>query len=1347
MLSMLKNIALATLAILTAFKLFSQCTQNSFSFNDTICSSDSFSINQSSALPNQSFSIDFNSSNNLQIAEINSYPGQDTSSQPYSFGLELVRDEYGDWFGFSKSNNLSVTRFEFGDDLNNTPLIHELTINSSFSVSNSSISDLKIIKKNGQWLGISSFTASRLVIWSFGNSLTNDTVNAAVYYVGNTATSGIRDLDVFIKNDSLHVVTVGSEGRIAFFNMGPSGNNIYSDTSYLLTNGLDVSNARCVKIFNHCGNLHVFLSGITRRKLIHYIFAGSIYSAPSMTIDASSLIAPYSMDCSFEGGKFQLWIKNQTSGFTQYNYNSSITTLESTSVFQSSITDLTGYSMDIEKINDTINIFTATNQPIQLRRIQLTDSSTSAFGNFNASGTASYLYGDPGSYNIVINLIDSNFVISFIPIEIEIIESPNAQFASSYACLGDSIYFSDSTTSTFPFTINWSFGDGNFSAESNPVHLYSDSIQYNVNQYVTSSLGCVDSFSSTISVYGIPVPSFNFSNLCQGQNTEFTETTYYPTSTYSDSTFWIFNGIDTLFGTTASYVFPDTGAQIVELISVSNKGCSASFIDTIFINPSPIADFEATETCQGDTVKFENLTFSYNAFSTNWDFGDGTTSTTFSPDHYYADTGNYIVFLKTIGSGSCSDSTSETIRISEKLNLSITLPTDNICLNESNLFQNSSNLNNETISNSFWLMNGDYIAGTNITYIASEPDTNLSITHQLKLGTSCIIDTNFEIRVIPNFNLEILISGYCEATDNIFKAQFATINNQSATNYLWTLDNQSVSSDSFTIQNFTDTGNYNLLLKVSSDSGCTNSISKTVKIVKSPSISFQLEEPFCERQEIAKTFSAKASNSDTISNFSWILNTSTGADTIGEFDPIIFNSQQNNAVVSGLLTTTRGCVKQTNTTINVGHSPEPSLTWDTTCLGNAFRIKDLYDGNNYAWNWIVDSNISYSQNDPELYFTSSGIHHIQYHIQNKNTNCSADTAITIVISELTIDSFNTSTICRDQSAKIGLATTIKHDKINSILWEINNEFQLNDSAVIKPTSSEKTLIKTFVESSHGCEAIFIDELSLFPYEERSIVSSYLDSSNQTIALDLDNTKNVISTTWTFKDSVVSTKTIDTIQFSIQEYGNLNALIISTDGCISNHSKILYIGKPELNTTISNLEFDDEENKRSFNCLIQNNTNLFINSINVRLSSSNGSIWEENTNLELQPFQAKRIYLNTELINETSTYYCAQITEINTVTSSSNKTCTQADELQLNIVPNPFKEDFQLWMTTPESVSVIIKIYGLDGKLIFESEHENLLIKTQNKISINPNKLTSGLYILEILDQSNNKRYVRKLVKH
>jgi gliding motility-associated-like protein len=106
-----------------------------------------------------------------------------------------------------------------------------------------------------------------------------------------------------------------------------------------------------------------------------------------------------------------------------------------------------------------------------------------------------------------------------------------------------------------------------------------------------------------------------------------------------------------------SYKFEGAGTYNVSLTVTSEYGCTADNQKSpslVIVYPKPIVDFSANPIItdmRNSTIVFKNLTAG--ALSHGWEFGDGDTSTSFSPSHTYGDTGTYKVVLTSMSSNGC----------------------------------------------------------------------------------------------------------------------------------------------------------------------------------------------------------------------------------------------------------------------------------------------------------------------------------------------------------------------------------------------------------------------------------------------------------------------------------------------------------------------------------------------------------------------------------------------------------------------------------------------------------------------------------------------------------------------
>ena len=112
--------------------------------------------------------------------------------------------------------------------------------------------------------------------------------------------------------------------------------------------------------------------------------------------------------------------------------------------------------------------------------------------------------------------------------------------------------------------------------------------------------------------------------------------------------------------------------------------CNLGVIKMDFNLPVVVADFSMPSTiCAPDTVRFVNKSQSIGSATTYlWDFGDGVTSTEFSPSHFYHHAGYYSVTLivQDNGSGNSSDTLTKNLLV--LANSIDTLSTLSICLGD-----------------------------------------------------------------------------------------------------------------------------------------------------------------------------------------------------------------------------------------------------------------------------------------------------------------------------------------------------------------------------------------------------------------------------------------------------------------------------------------------------------------------------------------------------------------------------------------------------------------------------------------------------------------------------------------
>jgi hypothetical protein len=78
---------------------------------------------------------------------------------------------------------------------------------------------------------------------------------------------------------------------------------------------------------------------------------------------------------------------------------------------------------------------------------------------------------------------------------------------------------------------------------------------------------------------------------------------------------------------------------------------------------------------------------------------------------------------------------------------------------------------------------------------------------------------------------------------------------------------------------------------------------------------------------------------------------------------------------------------------------------------------------------------------------------------------------------------------------------------------------------------------------------------------------------------------------------------------------------------------------------------------------------------------------------------------------------------------------------VTVQPNPFINS--LTVTTPQKGNYTIRLYSIDGRIVYENEQ---LLEESERININTSAFVSGMYLLKIISVENNIEFSQKLLK-
>ncbi|MBL4664991.1 MAG: gliding motility-associated C-terminal domain-containing protein [Nitrospinaceae bacterium] len=297
---------------------------------------------------------------------------------------------------------------------------------------------------------------------------------------------------------------------------------------------------------------------------------------------------------------------------------------------------------------------------------------------------------------------------------------------------------------------------------------------------------------------------------------------------------WTSNGTGT-FSPSNTVISPaynpssaDDSLGIVVLTLTATNGCAPSLDSlTIYINPNPVAIFNATTFCDSLDVPIvdQSLVNSGAIAGWNWNFGDGFTDSVQFPSHTYINTGNFNIQLIVTSDSGCTSTANQAISLNSLSSSFSVVPG---CVGQIVPFTDSSIVFNDSIVSWTWDF-GDFTTSSSQnaqhTYL-TDGQYVVSLTVQTQAG--CILSSSQTITINPK-----PIAGF--TVSNLKPVQFDIVSffdqSTGASIWAWDFGNGETSQLQNPSHEYEDYGTFIVTQYVQTDSGCSDTLTMSIEVI------------------------------------------------------------------------------------------------------------------------------------------------------------------------------------------------------------------------------------------------------------------------------------------------------------------------------------------------------------------------------------------------------------------------------------------------------------------------------------------------------------------------------------
>jgi len=822
------------------------------------------------------------------------------------------------------------------------------------------------------------------------------------------------------------------------------------------------------------------------------------------------------------------------------------------------------------------------------------------FGDASSGGSntstlqnPSHIFANPGTYTVSLTVTNIQGCSNTLTQDIVVDPVPQVDFsiADDIICLGENAVFTGIGSFSSWF---WNFGDGNTSTQQSPVHLYQLPGIYTVTLTASTTDGCISTVSHDIEVKQLPTADFDVtSTACLIDPIDFTDLSYSPNGQISQ---WIWDFGDVSAPVTIiapddpniSYTYTSGGNYVVSLTITDETGCQNTTSRSIQVVSNPIADFSYVDACFGSPVQFTDLSSANGGPDLNtweWDFGDlssggNNTSTLQNPSHIFTNPGTYTVSLTVTNTQGCSDIISTDIIINALPTVDFTIDNNTVCFGD---FAQFEGIGANIVNWSWDFGDGGTATGQTQSYLYDQTGTyTVTLT-----GTDidgCVNSVSKEVSIIENPIAAFSFTSGC-AADPVYFTDESISNAGLIIAWSWDFGDGGTSD----IQNpdhlYANSGVYNVVLEVTDEFGCVNSVTQAIEVVPAPIADFLFNE-YCFGDS-TEFFDNSATNGGS-SITSWLWNfgdLGSGSNNISDLpNPLHAFTSDGTFAVTLIVSNEDGCTDMITKDVVVEPLPEVDFTIsdNPVCQGEPVTFSGSSTGitNVAFWSWdFGDGGTSDIQN-PIYAYSTPGTYPVTLTGSDADGCQSVAVSYEIHVRERPTADFDFNNVCLGDTIQFLDQSIANEGFINAWIWDFGDG---------SPTSDLQNPIHSYVLAGNypvtliafddfGCSDTIIQLVETYANPNADYLFSETCLGDSVYFTDNSNTNGgsaIISWFWDFKDDLSGVNNYSTLQnpsHLFTAHGTYPVLLIvgNEEGCIDSAIYDVVIDTlPDIDFTIAN----------------------------------------------------------------------------------------------------------------------------------------------------------------------------------
>lgn len=637
-----------------------------------------------------------------------------------------------------------------------------------------------------------------------------------------------------------------------------------------------------------------------------------------------------------------------------------------------------------------------------------------------------------------------------------------------------------------------------------------------------------------------------------------------------------------------------------------------------------------------------------------------------------------------------------------------------------------------------------YLWSTTDTTIQTTVDTAGIYWVEVENDIGCIARDTIDITVngiAPTVNFDVV--GLCENAPTLLNNTSFTTDGSSMVAWNWDFGNGDTSTIENTQTNFA-AGNYNVVLEVETDSGCTNKYQQQITIHQKPTAGFfPVNGLICSNQNA--TFTNNSFSSDgTINSWYWDFGIAGAADTSSLENGVYSFSNSGSFNVQLISTTTHGCSDTTSQFVSVKQTPSASFIIQDSCASSPIGFVNTSSGSLFSTFWDFGDFNSSSLANPTHTYSVAGVYNTKLIVKDLN-GCWDTLATPITINENPEANFINDDFCVLSTIQLFDSSSTNSGVLSSWNWQIlntpYNSIMENPQFLFNISDTGVYNLKLKVTNNFGCIDSVIKTISIQPLPVPNFIFSPKIGLPPLEVNFTNNSTGANAYEWIFGDGNTSTSINPTHTYVDSNSFQIKLIATSLYGCVDSIINTIQIIDPIVDVAVKNIiyEFLPNSNLMRITAQIANEGVVAIETLDLILNNSSTGKVLEKWKGNILPGIQQLIELSPIIEmprGEIPDVICVEALNPNDGFDNNllnNKLCKSLDKFELvNVYPNPVLQNINIEYILPTAKNIEITLNNSIGEKV-QVLFSAFSLKGFNSHQFNLNRHSNGIYFIQITD--------------